>query len=212
MSPGISVRPLPRIRCTGVPAGSAIGVLEIVLMTLPVTNTCEGPNSRSVLPSKIRTFSNTTAEDVGPCANATAASATAMTTATLIRILRAACINTPRRKGGRTRSRPGRDIACPDGHPRLMRCGPAILRLGYAGAVVSMRKAGREDPGDTVEPWCGRTRLNVKDSGCPASESSGPRVSFVHGRLTAHQLPLFVSESSTLRTIATHIAHARVAK
>src|SRR5215831_20893085 len=94
MSPGIRVRPLPRIRCTVVPAGSAIGVLEIALITLPVTSTCEGPDSRFVLPSKIRTFSNTTAEDVGLCANGTAASATAMTTITLIRILGAAGINT----------------------------------------------------------------------------------------------------------------------
>ena len=43
--PGIRVRPPPRIRCTFMPATSAIGVLEIVLMTLPTTKTFDGAES-----------------------------------------------------------------------------------------------------------------------------------------------------------------------
>ena len=39
------------------PAASAIGVVEIVLMTLPTTKTFDGAESRSDLPSKMRTSS-----------------------------------------------------------------------------------------------------------------------------------------------------------
>ena len=55
--PGISVRPSPRIRRTVMPAASAIGALEIVLMTLPATSTLDGPDSSPSVPSKMRTFS-----------------------------------------------------------------------------------------------------------------------------------------------------------
>ena len=59
--PGISVRPSPRIRCTVIPAGSAMGALEIVLMMLPTTRTLDGPESwPSVVPLKMRTFSKST--------------------------------------------------------------------------------------------------------------------------------------------------------
>src|SRR5262245_63530941 len=139
MSPGISVRPLPWIRCTVVPGGSAIGALEILLITLPITSTFEAPDSRSDLPSKIRTFSNTTAGDGGACA--TAASATAVTITTLIRILRRACIHTPTEKSGRTRSGPGGTSTAPAVITGFPPGGVAILRLGYAGRQPGMRKA-----------------------------------------------------------------------
>ena len=58
--PGISVRPPPAIRVTVAPAGAAIGAVEIALMTLPTTSTFDGADSRSEVPSKMRTFSKIT--------------------------------------------------------------------------------------------------------------------------------------------------------
>ncbi len=58
--PGISVRPPPWIRVTDVAGGSAMGALEIVLITLPTTSTFDGAESRPEVPSKMRTFSKIT--------------------------------------------------------------------------------------------------------------------------------------------------------
>ena len=73
--PGISVRPLPAIRVTAVAGGLAIGAVEIVLITLPLTSTFAGADSRVDVPSKIRTFSKITAVAGGVWAKASVAGA-----------------------------------------------------------------------------------------------------------------------------------------
>jgi hypothetical protein len=58
--PGMRVRPPPWIRVTLVPAGAAMGAVEIDRMVLPTTRTLAAGESRSDVPLKIRTFSNST--------------------------------------------------------------------------------------------------------------------------------------------------------
>ena len=58
--PGISVRPSPLIRVTSIPAGEAMGPVEIARMVLPATNTLLGSDSLLEVPLKTFTFSNTT--------------------------------------------------------------------------------------------------------------------------------------------------------
>ena len=58
--PGMSVRPPPSIRVTDVAGGTTMGAPEIDLMTLPTTSTFDGAESRSDVPSKMRTFSKIT--------------------------------------------------------------------------------------------------------------------------------------------------------
>jgi len=67
----MSVHPPPGIRVTAMPGGSATGAVEIDLITLPTTRTFDGAVSLSVVPSKIRTFSNRTAAGCTFCACAT---------------------------------------------------------------------------------------------------------------------------------------------
>ena len=75
ISPGISVRPSPAIRVTSLPAVISIGVVEMVVMVLPVTSTLDGADNRSDLPSKIRTFSNRMAWASSGCAESSSAPA-----------------------------------------------------------------------------------------------------------------------------------------
>jgi hypothetical protein len=63
--PGMRVRPPPWIRVTLVPAGAAMGAVEIDRMVLPTTRTLAAGESRSDVPLKMRTFSNSTPEGWG---------------------------------------------------------------------------------------------------------------------------------------------------
>jgi hypothetical protein len=65
ISPGISVRPPPAMRVSAATAGGRIGAADIAWILLPTTSTFEAADSRSDLPSKMRTFSIRTALGLG---------------------------------------------------------------------------------------------------------------------------------------------------
>src|SRR5215470_16403287 len=82
MRPGMSVRPPPSIMTASGRWSAGIGAEEIRSILFPRTSTCEGPESRPTLPSKMRTFWNTVAADGCVCALSEAVSPHARTKTT----------------------------------------------------------------------------------------------------------------------------------
>src|SRR5262245_50328732 len=65
----MSVRPPASMSVVSARRSVGIGVAEIFSMTLPRTRTCDGAESRSDFPSKMRTLEKTVTDPGGPCAN-----------------------------------------------------------------------------------------------------------------------------------------------
>lgn len=77
--PGIRVRPPPSMVRVSARRSTGIGLVDILSILLPRTSTLDGADSVSPVPSKMRTFSNSTAEGRIACACTPAAARHPMT-------------------------------------------------------------------------------------------------------------------------------------